>query len=96
MSEELHDQVEAVTDEASFLKFVEALRQDRIAEETAQHTVEIDHCGRGPNGWENHSIDAFLEATSRWAEASDFGKTQGVSDDELWKKFANPVLRKGL
>ncbi len=88
MSEELHEQLEAVKDEASFLKFVEALCQDRIADEAAQKTLGIYPSERGPKGWANHTIDAFLMAACAWAEASAFGKTQGINDEQLWKKFA--------
>jgi len=88
MSNEPHTLVEAVVDEASFLKFVAALRQDREVEVAAQTTTSIDPFGRGPNGWENHTIEAFLEAAFSWAEDSNFGKSQGLTDENPWKKFA--------
>jgi hypothetical protein len=88
MHDEPHELLEAVVDEASFLKFVVALREDREAEVSAQKIKNVDSFGRGPNDWENHTIEAFLEAASSWAEDSDFGKTQGLTDANPWKKFA--------
>lgn len=70
---QLHDRLEAVTDEATFLDFVRALAADR----------QLD-----AEGWENDSIDGFLESASSWAEDSNFGARQGLSSASLWKKFA--------
>jgi hypothetical protein len=88
MNNSPHELLETVADEASFLKFVAALRQDRETEVAAQKTTNVDPFGRGPTGWENHTIEDFLEAASSWAEDSDFGKSQGLTDENLWKKFA--------
>jgi hypothetical protein len=70
---QLHEQLEAVTDEATFLIFVRALVADWRANAEA---------------WENSSIEDFLEASSSWAEDSEFGSTQGISTASPWKKFA--------
>lgn len=70
---QLHEQLETVTDEATFLAFVHALVVDRRGD--AAH-------------WENESIEDFLEAASAWAEASEFGSKQGLSSASPWKKFA--------
>jgi hypothetical protein len=70
---ELHEQLETVTDEESFLAFVQALLIDR-------------RCNA--ERWENSSIESFLEAASAWAEDSAFGSKQGLLTASLWKKFA--------
>jgi hypothetical protein len=68
-----------VDDEASFLAFVEALRRDR---------EQGDDSADG-YGWENDTIATFLEAASRWAEDSNFGRTVGLGDDvSPWKRMA--------
>ncbi|MES2321528.1 MAG: hypothetical protein V4633_04640 [Pseudomonadota bacterium] len=69
----LQEQLGAVIDEATFLAFVRALAADRRANTEA---------------WENSSIEEFLEASSSWAEDSEFGSTQGISTASPWKKFA--------
>ena len=85
---ELHELIETVQDEASFLKFVKALRHDREQDVSAQEHKSIDDCGRGPIGWENHTIENFLEAAQAWAEDSDFGSSQGLAGASPWKKIA--------
>ncbi len=70
---QLHEQLEAVTDEATFLEFVQALANDRRADGKT---------------WENDSIEDFLEAAGSWADDSGFGDRQGLSAASPWKKFA--------
>lgn len=70
---ELHQQLEKVTDEATFLAFVHALAADRRGD--AEH-------------WEKESIDGFLEAAAAWAEDSEFGSRQGLLSASPWRKFA--------
>ncbi|MDO9356815.1 MAG: hypothetical protein Q7T55_24165 [Solirubrobacteraceae bacterium] len=70
---QLHEQLEKVTDEATFLAFVQALIADRRG--NAEH-------------WENRSIEEFLEAASAWAADSAFGTQQGLSLTSPWRKFA--------
>lgn len=81
---ELHEQLETVTDATTFLAFVRALIKDCEAEAGR----EIDDFGRGENGWENHSIEAFLEAALSWAEATNLGASQGLAEASPWKRFA--------
>ncbi|MCR9116860.1 MAG: hypothetical protein NXI22_07895 [bacterium] len=80
----LHEKLEAVDGPDTFLAFVRELIADREGE-TGQPT---DLCGRGVNGWENHTIEDFLEAAMAWAEASDFGEQQDLRDASPWEKFA--------
>lgn len=70
---QLHEQLEVVTDEATFREFVRRLAADRRANAAA---------------WKNDSIEDFLEASSSWAEDSEFGSRQGLSTASPWKKFA--------
>ena len=84
MEIELHKLIENVNDEKSFLIFVQALIQDRSIEDPES----IDHCGRGSQGWENHSIQSFLEAGHAWAEATNIGESQGMGKESPWKRFA--------
>jgi hypothetical protein len=69
---QLHEQLEAVSDEVTFLKFVQTLAADRRA---------------NAETWGNGSIEEFLEASSSWAEDSEFGSSQGLSTASPWKKF---------
>lgn len=79
----LHEQLETVTDATTFLAFVRALIKDREAEAGRP----VDGFGRGQNGWENHSIEGFLEAALSWAEVTNLGASQGLADASPWKRF---------
>jgi hypothetical protein len=81
---ELHEHLEAVVDEYSFLAFVRALLRDREMEAVKF----IGASGRGANGWENHTIDTFLEGALAWAEDSNVGASQGLANASPWKRFA--------
>jgi hypothetical protein len=81
---ELHELAEAVTDEASFLRFVSALRADREAADRGHR----DPSGIDALGWQNDTIEAFLEAALAWAEDSDFGRRVQLVDVSPWKRFA--------
>jgi hypothetical protein len=67
-----------VVDKASFLEFAHAfmaLRKD----------VEA---GKLPDNWESGSIASFLDSAIGWADDSDFGTRQDLSDDNPWGQFA--------
>ena len=76
--------LERVVDEATFLHFVDALAANRRADASG----EVDSSGRSPGGWENHTIEAFLGAASRWARDSGMGESQGLDEASPWKRFA--------
>lgn len=75
--------LESVTDEVSFVRFVEQLAAERRASEALPETPD------GFRGeWANQSIEQFLEAASRWAKDSDFGQRPGPKSENPWKAFA--------
>jgi len=80
----LHELLEDVADDGSFLLFVKAFIEDRQADARGA----VDDSGRGERGWENHSIESFLEAALAWAEATNIGASQGLADASPWKRFA--------
>jgi hypothetical protein len=85
---ELHELLEKVTDSNSFLKFVYALRADRLdslAKEVAEPSSPYE---TDANGWENPTIETFLEGAASWAETTDFGVKQGIPETNYWKRFA--------
>ena len=88
---ELYEQTAAVHDRRTLLEFVKALIADR--EEVAKEAVSPSlPYGPGANGWENGSVEAFLEAASAWAESTNFGETQGLSPANPWRQFAAFLL----
>lgn len=85
---ELHEQLEHVTDQDSFLAFVRALLQDRISAHGIEAEIPARSYGADAPGWENASIEDFLGAALSWAEDSNFGAAQGLVTANLWRKFA--------
>lgn len=79
----LYESLEAVQDEASFLRFVALLVEDRVA--SSREQFELDgHQGE----WANNSIEAFLSAAVAWAEDSQFGIGPEPKASNPWRLFA--------
>jgi len=75
---------DSVHDEASFLSFVATLAADR------REAAKVPDAGFGaPRGWQNHTVDDFLDAALAWAHDSSFGRTQGLDvDASVWRRIA--------
>jgi hypothetical protein len=70
---------EEVVDEATFLVFVRALREDRRAADAGDPST---------SAWQNHDIESFFESAEAWATETGFGRTQGDRADNPWRSFA--------
>lgn len=70
MAEDLYAKLEAVADRDSFLAFVRAPIADREDEVAKEKINPNSPWGAGANGWENGTIEAYLEAAVACAEAS--------------------------
>jgi len=85
---ELHELLNNVTDQASFLKFVSACAADRRAAVEKERLQSAPPLGPDAGGWENDRIDTFLHAALRWAEDSNMGQSQGLPAGPSWRAFA--------
>jgi hypothetical protein len=85
---ELHELVEIVDDQNSFLAFVEILKKDREDSVRKEKTNPSNPYGSEANGWENGTIESFLGAAHAWAIDSDFGASQDLAEANMWKKMA--------
>ena len=83
-----HELLNCVTDRESFLAFVRALVADRESEVAKEPSHPSRPYSCGANGWENGTIEAYLDAALRWAEDTDIGQTQGLPSEPSWKAFA--------
>ena len=63
-----------VVDERTFLAFVRVLVENSMDDSAP--------------GWENATISGFLEAASAWAQDSEFGRKQNLTDSSPWRLFA--------
>jgi hypothetical protein len=80
---------DAVCDSSTFLAFVRELIADREDEVRKEENRPSSPHGPGANGWENCTIEGFLESAVAWVEDSDFGIKQGLSPENPWRQFAN-------
>ena len=88
MAQNLLQKLEAVTDEASLVEFISALAADREDEVAKEKLHPSSPCGRGVNGWENITIESFLEAASAWAEDSRNGLSAFPKEQNPWRRCA--------
>lgn len=88
MDKPLYDRADAVCDEKSFLEFVKDLIADRERAIEAEKQNPSTPYGPDAGGWENVSIEHFLEAAVAWAEDSNFGLNQGLVASNPWHRFA--------
>ena len=86
--EPLHDLLAVVNSERSLLDFVEALVRDRQNAVIAEKQNPTSPYSADAGGWENTSIEDFLEAAAAWAESTNFGLSQGHQPDNPWRRFA--------
>ncbi|TJY43074.1 hypothetical protein E5161_04035 [Cohnella pontilimi] len=72
MKKTLFELVNDVTDEITFLNFINELHKDRLEN----------------SDWENNSIESFLEAIHDWGKASINGLEFYEKPDNSWKRCA--------
>jgi hypothetical protein len=85
---DLNDFLNEVIDESTFLAFARALVDDRRASVEAETIRPSSPYGSEARGWENVTIERFLDAAVSWAEDTELGKSQGISETNPWKRFA--------
>ena len=93
MADKLTELLSKVVDEASFLEFVHELAKDCEKAARKQKRKPAPPYGPGAGGWENVTIEDFLEAAAAWAEDSQFGRQMASPELELhevseWQRFA--------
>ncbi len=91
MASELDSKFEAVCDEESFIAFIFALAMDRADEVAKEKLHPSSPYGPGANGWENGTIEDFLHAAARWADASKNGLRYYEKPSNLWKRCAQII-----
>ena len=92
MSEEsddkLHEVLDKVHDEATFLDFILALSQDWEDEERKEKINPSPPYGPGANGWENGTIGSYLERANAWGMAL-LDRDDGPGDrGNAWRRAA--------
>lgn len=83
----------AVDSKDSFLAFVHALKVDREDEVRKERIHPSSPYSPGANGWENGTIEAFLDAAAEWG-----GATSAITGEPMlpdmptWRSFALLLL----
>jgi hypothetical protein len=80
---------EDVADFSSFLAFLDWLAADRLDELEKERTHPSHQMAEGANGWQNGSIEAFLDAAAAWARVS---HRVGITPQPSWTYFARILL----
>ena len=84
----LEEALDAVSDATSFLAFAQLLAQDRQDDVRKEAADPSNPYGPSANGWENGTIEEFLDSAVAWGESTDMGLSQGLSPENPWKRFA--------
>jgi hypothetical protein len=72
----LHDALQRVHDQHTFLEFARTLAADRAEAVLAEVAIRSSPYGPDAGGWENTSIESYLESAIAWAESTEFGATK--------------------
>lgn len=94
MTSQLEGILDAVNDEQSFLRFVQALAEDWEDEQQKELANPSSPYGPGANGWENGTIGAYLNAAVRWGDESIGGLRFYEKPSNAWKRAAQ-ILHMG-
>ena len=79
--------INSVNSRETFLKFLESLVADRYAPIKQEKLSPSSPYGPAANGWENISLERFLEAMNAWAT-----DTQSLEEEPQWRGFAQLLL----
>jgi hypothetical protein len=91
MSVDLDELLERVTDEQSFTEFVAALGADFSRERALEATASSPY-EAGASGWENGSVDTFLDAAAAWAVATSRNAQADAAVSNVWRRCAAILL----
>ncbi|MBA4032100.1 MAG: hypothetical protein C0478_14585 [Planctomyces sp.] len=87
--EELYQALLLVHDEETFLQFLLALRDDREAAIALEEASPSSPYGPDAGGWENTTIELFLDTAVRWARDSVKGNPSYKRPDNPWRRCAD-------
>jgi len=89
---ELYELLDRAEDQASFFRFVEALIEDRadsVRREAAGRKTRVP-AEAEDGGWQNSTIESFLDAGLAWARATYMGRNpHELGQPPSWRHFAS-------
>ncbi len=87
--DELYQALLSVHDEETFLQFLLALRDDRETSVSQEAATPSSPYGQNTGGWENTTIERFLDTAVRWARDSVNGNPFYQRPDNPWRRCAD-------
>lgn len=90
--DELYQALLSVHDEETFLQFLLALRDDREASVAKEAAAPSSPNGPDAGGWENTTIERFLDTAVRWARDSVNGNPFYQRPDNPWRRCADVLF----
>lgn len=88
MADALREVADNVLDEATFLVFITLL----AADSKMSQALGASPYGPKARGWENTTIDQFLEAAAEWGNASAEGLKYYEPPSNPWRRAAHILL----
>ncbi len=88
MVRDLISAAEVVTDERAFIHLLQMMALDREDEQQKELARQNLPHSAGANGWENCSIETFLEAAAAWAQATSRTTKLGAEASDAWRRAA--------
>lgn len=87
--DDLYQALLSVHDEETFLQFLLALRDDREASVAQEQATPSSAYGPDAGGWENTTIERFLDTAVRWGRDSVNGNPFYQRPDNPWRRCAD-------
>lgn len=88
MPDSLRRLLEQVVDQPTFLAFVDALANDFSGEREIESEHPSPPYSRGALGWENGSIDTFLDAAHAWGTSTMGDREFDHPNGSPWRRCA--------
>jgi hypothetical protein len=93
MATNFYELAQKVETKSDFIRFLVALKEDREDKVRKERESPSSPYGPGANGWENGSIEAFLDSAAAWADTTNaITKKLSVPEEPSWRSFAMILL----
>lgn len=82
----------SVVDELTFVAFLQALASDRSESVRVSQADQLSPSEPDPLGWENGTIEGFLESAAAWALDNQHGEAGTGPEANPWRRSATILL----
>ena len=89
---DLDELIELVQDEESFIVFLSALASDKEQDRIEEEKQPSSPWGPSIRGWENGTIETFLDAAAAWGSSSKDGLPNMEKSENPWRRAADIIF----